>query len=437
MTGIIEWVAESRWVNSKKRAEIFSLTFLLILFFAWFSFLGSAKTTDASDITPEKIVELTNISRQEKGLDGLSPNEKLASAAESKASDMIQKNYFSHTSPNGTTPWHWFEEASYDYNYAGENLAMDFQSAKKMEEAWMASPTHRANILSEKYKEVGVATKEGMLNGHQTILAVVMFGSGDKNEISSASSKKFAPEPEAKKTLERNIPALPKAEARTKTVWSQAPVITSPQSGEYVSGENITIVGRTQPGSEAQILEGENLIGEKIANEEGWFQIEAKNLKAGPHKLAVKNEKSLGEGSIDFFVDRSKPEVGYHLYADKNNSGRLYLKVNASKDNCLVELNGEKRAVTQKEGTVFSVADDKAAAVIRISDQAGNKNFKQIYLGNFYSQKISSNISENILNHIFSPEDFFAAKSGREAMKKNMGLVPHHFLASQLTGRRE
>ena len=59
----------------------------------------------------------------------------------------------------GTTPWSWIEKENYDYNYAGENLAMDFQSAEKMEEAWMASPTHRANILNGKYREIGMAVR--------------------------------------------------------------------------------------------------------------------------------------------------------------------------------------------------------------------------------------------------------------------------------------
>ena len=54
---------------------------------------------------------------------------------------------------------------SYDYSYAGENLAMDFHSAEKMEDAWMKSPTHRANILNEKYKDIGVAVKAGNQHG--------------------------------------------------------------------------------------------------------------------------------------------------------------------------------------------------------------------------------------------------------------------------------
>ena len=55
----------------------------------------------------------------------LAKSDMLQEAAEKKAQDMIENNYFAHTSPQGKTPWHWVEESGYDYRYAGENLAIN------------------------------------------------------------------------------------------------------------------------------------------------------------------------------------------------------------------------------------------------------------------------------------------------------------------------
>ncbi|MDP1710228.1 MAG: CAP domain-containing protein, partial [bacterium] len=60
---------------------------------------------------------------------------------------------------------------------AGENLARDFCSAGATVDAWMNSPTHRENMLSENYKEIGIGVLEGNLAGADTTLVVQFFGS--------------------------------------------------------------------------------------------------------------------------------------------------------------------------------------------------------------------------------------------------------------------
>ena len=155
-----QWVNQLNRVSSKTKTKIFSLVFVLAIISASLYIFSAAGTTNASDITIGKVIELTNASRAGASESNLSLNEKLSRAAEAKADDMIAKNYFSHTSSGGVTPWKWIDGESYDYSYAGENLAMDFQSAEKMEDAWMKSPTHRANILNEKYKDAFVLMYE-------------------------------------------------------------------------------------------------------------------------------------------------------------------------------------------------------------------------------------------------------------------------------------
>jgi hypothetical protein len=89
---------------------------------------------------------------------------------------MVDNDYFAHTSPQDVDPWHWLEEVEYQYKYAGENLAMDFSSAAAVHKAWMKSESHKDNILSSKYTEIGVAVLEGTIENRQTKVAVQFFG---------------------------------------------------------------------------------------------------------------------------------------------------------------------------------------------------------------------------------------------------------------------
>lgn len=131
----------------------------------------------AANIPPEKIIELTNQKRAEAGIPALSYNSKLAEAARKKGEHMLQYDYWAHVAPDGTEPWDFFINEGYKYRYAGENLARDFSNPSDVIEAWMASPSHRENILSEKYTEIGVAVVEGSIGGVDTTIIVQFFGS--------------------------------------------------------------------------------------------------------------------------------------------------------------------------------------------------------------------------------------------------------------------
>ncbi len=129
-----------------------------------------------SNITVEKVVQGTNEERMKQGLKPVVINQKLSAAALSKAQDMLDNQYWSHTSPDGTEPWDFIKNSDYTYKVAGENLARDFHTTNEMVRAWMASPTHKANILNEKYEEIGIAVIDGKLEGFETTLVVQMFG---------------------------------------------------------------------------------------------------------------------------------------------------------------------------------------------------------------------------------------------------------------------
>jgi len=131
----------------------------------------------ASNITVSQVVSRTNKQRQQYGLPDLKYNDQLSQAAGAKAEDMFAHQYWSHTSPSGLEPWDFIKTADYSYRVAGENLARDFSTTSEMVQAWMDSPTHRANMLHKQYQEIGVAVTNGTLQGIETTLVVQMFGS--------------------------------------------------------------------------------------------------------------------------------------------------------------------------------------------------------------------------------------------------------------------
>ena len=130
----------------------------------------------SSNISVQELLTLTNQRRQENGLSALQLNPQLSEAAAQKAQDMFAKNYWAHIAPDGTTPWYFIKNSGYDYLYAGENLARGFSTSPEVVDAWMASPSHRENMLSPNYNEIGFAISSGSLTGSETVLVVEMFG---------------------------------------------------------------------------------------------------------------------------------------------------------------------------------------------------------------------------------------------------------------------
>ena len=156
-----------------------------------FLLLGAYPTeAEFSTITTNRVIELTNQVRTKEGLNILKINDILNQAAAMKANDMIENGYFAHNSPSKVTPWHWFQEAGYEYTFAGENLAMNFSEAEEAMDAWMKSPTHHDNIVSKNYEDIGVAVAVGKINGQETTIVVQLFG---KRYVAVAGEETFRP----------------------------------------------------------------------------------------------------------------------------------------------------------------------------------------------------------------------------------------------------
>ncbi|GIW61418.1 MAG: hypothetical protein KatS3mg089_0270 [Patescibacteria group bacterium] len=217
--------------SNKYRAKLLhhSIFFLIIVAFLVGSITINLVEKDRSvlgieyHITAEELLLLTNLKRQERGLPPLIMNSQLTQAAYQKAKDMFSKNYWAHVAPDGTTPWVFIRGSGYEYVYAGENLARGFTTSNDVVEAWMNSQSHRENMLSPHYQEIGFAIVEGTLTGDETVLVVEMLGSRSRAipdsqitasfdsspAISTTNQPILSPTPYEKQIVINNISPIP------------------------------------------------------------------------------------------------------------------------------------------------------------------------------------------------------------------------------------
>ena len=179
----------------------------------------------ASQIDTKKIIELTNNQRQNASAGIVKENAMLDAAAQAKVNDMFANNYWAHVSPKGTEPWYFVSNAGYNYQHAGENLARDFSNPKDVVNAWMASPSHKKNLLDRRYKDIGVAVKDGYINGVETTIVVQMFGTtSDKTTIGKIAADSINVD-EVYAANEQPNPASGLSPLNLSKVWSMSFVI--------------------------------------------------------------------------------------------------------------------------------------------------------------------------------------------------------------------
>jgi uncharacterized YkwD family protein/spore coat assembly protein SafA len=103
-----------------------------------------------------EVIRLVNVERSKHGLRPLAANWELSRVARYKSQDMINKNYFSHTSPTYGSPFKMMETFGIRFSAGGENIAYGQRTPTAVMTSWMNSPGHRANILSPTYTQIGV-----------------------------------------------------------------------------------------------------------------------------------------------------------------------------------------------------------------------------------------------------------------------------------------
>ncbi len=188
-------------------------------------------------ISDSELLNLVNYERGQRGLSALSLNGQLSQAAAGKASHMFSNNYWAHFAPDGTSPWGFIKGAGYNYLYAGENLAKGFTNSSDVVNAWMNSPTHRENLLSPQFKDVGFSISSGTLQGEETVLIVQMFG--------ATTNTAFAPPQSVEAPT---VPAQVNSVPQITIIPTPTPFPTLPVQGIVVA-QNITPKGYIEPSS--------------------------------------------------------------------------------------------------------------------------------------------------------------------------------------------
>ena len=103
-----------------------------------------------------EVIDLLNGERAQVGLDPLTKDPLLSQAAQLHSESMADNDFFSHTGADGSTFSEHIQDTGYQYSMAGENIAAGYSTPEDVVEAWMNSSGHRANILNQNFKEVGV-----------------------------------------------------------------------------------------------------------------------------------------------------------------------------------------------------------------------------------------------------------------------------------------
>lgn len=123
---------------------------------------NTGTTTNTAGLTADEqeVFNLINQQRANYGLSALKIDSELQRVARIKAQDMVNNNYFSHTSPTYGSPFDMMKSFGIKYNTAGENIAGNSNNQAAVT-AWMNSEGHRKNILTSSFNYTGV----GVVNG--------------------------------------------------------------------------------------------------------------------------------------------------------------------------------------------------------------------------------------------------------------------------------
>lgn len=218
-----------------QKAALLMMTMLVLLSFAAVNIqtlLWQSSDWLVGTVLPAVVVDLTNDQRVSLNEPILHRSSVLDEAAQAKAEHMAKNHYFAHYSPDGVSPWYWFEKAGYVYAHAGENLAIHFSDSGAVVDAWMNSPAHRANIANANYTEIGIGTAKGTFDGFETVFVVQLFGT-------PAAKPVVAPAPKPVVVAEAVVPPPPSVPvpAAQLAFTEQAP-LSEEKDLQQVAGES-------------------------------------------------------------------------------------------------------------------------------------------------------------------------------------------------------
>jgi len=321
----------------------------------------------ADSITSERLIQLANEERRKYGLNELNANINLTTAAYSKANDMLTYQYWDHYGPDSTTnsPWYFIHSSGYNYIYAGENLAKGFRTSEGVHQAWMASPTHRGNILSGNYQDIGIAVVTGNLNGQVVTLVVQMFGNLT-NEV---------------------VPGVEVDETTYQSGNEQGQIksikITYPESSSTINDPQTRVNGEVE-GDISQytlfLYENETEFAKTDSTEKNWSFEGNTDWTQGEHTVVAKAVTEGNEVMIDstFVVDSDPPapienSLKAVLYGD---TWKVSVLLDDPEGQAVVICGSKsypmKLAMSGSLETEISNEDISATVKLILSDEVGN-----------------------------------------------------------------
>ncbi len=257
----------------------------------------------------DKIIQLTNAVRAKVGVNNLSENQVLNSAAYAKASDMILQQYFAHIGPDKKTLASWLKAAGYRFEVAGENLAMGFSQPEAVMAAWQKSQTHYANIIDSDFTQIGVGVVSGPYQGEDTVLVAQYFGRPAPAVTPvKPSAPKFSPVKSAAAADSRQQVAPAKVLAPLVNQLVKPVALDLPDS--TVTSQSALDLKIFAPGAEAVYVVGKNgKMPAEAAGDNNTWQLKL-NLEPGKnifYLLAANGSRELTSANYEVTADSQPP----------------------------------------------------------------------------------------------------------------------------------
>ncbi len=317
------------------------------------SALNAPSAVFSSEITVQSVISLTNQARIEAGVPEVKHNTMLERAAMNKAQDMALGSYFSHVSPDGRQPWDFIKEAGYKYAAAGENLAVHFFDVEPLQDAWMNSPGHKANVLNKNYEEMGVGIAKGRYENFDTIFVVEMFGKPliaddklDENVDQVAKTEEVLKtttnvQESSANRIDTVSTSVLQPSVQPNLALSQNPVASESSSPEIyniqtvIQGENLEVTAVTSPEVSEMILNyGDKGVRFKPVGENRWVALVKRlSLGAGPVLAEAKDmQGNSAEKTVASFSEEKSSLPGeekkeFKLFGYEVEAGKLLRQI--------------------------------------------------------------------------------------------------------------